>query len=240
MSTVSAPSVSHPGVSPSQAPTLSIEDLEVRFPGLDQPALAIAAFTAKGGEQIAVTGPSGCGKTTLINMLTGLEGAKHGRILWQDVDLGKLSESGRDRWRAENIGLVMQDFHLFAGLSAIDNVMLPVRLRQLRLPSGIRAEAERLLGRVGIARFDQSVETMSRGQMQRVAVARALVARPGIVVADEPTASLDPEAGAAVADLLMELCAEAGATLIVASHDRRFVERLGRIVRLDGGRLVSS
>lgn len=221
-------------------PSLTICDLEVRFPGLDQPALAIASFEAAPGEQIAVTGPSGSGKTTFINMVTGLEAVRHGRVLWQDVDLGRLSESARDRWRAYNVGLVMQEFHLFAGLSAIDNVKLPVRLRHLRLPAGTAEEAERLLRRVGVARLGQPVETMSRGQMQRVAVARALIARPGVVVADEPTASLDPEAGAAVADLLIELTAEAGATLIVASHDRRFVDRLGRVVRLEDGRLVRS
>ncbi|WP_341991572.1 ATP-binding cassette domain-containing protein [Azorhizobium sp. AG788] len=223
------------GTSPSG---LTIHDLEVRFPGLEHPALAIAALDLAAGAQVAVTGPSGCGKTTLLNILTGLERIRHGAVVWQGVDLARLGEGARDRWRAQNVGLVMQDFHLFPGLSAFDNVVLPQRLSHVRLPASVKGEAQRLLERVGIAAPEQPIETMSRGQMQRVAVARALVARPRILVADEPTASLDGEAGAVVADLLVELAGEAGATLIVASHDVRLVGRLGRVLRLEDGRLV--
>ncbi|MCW4116051.1 ATP-binding cassette domain-containing protein [Aurantimonas sp. MSK8Z-1] len=217
---------------------LAIRDLEVRFPGLDQPVLAISELALPAGSQVALTGPSGSGKTTFINVVTGLEPATSGHVAWRGTDLEALSESRRDRWRAANVGLVMQDFHLFPGLSAIDNVLLPQRLARLRRLPALTEEARRLLTRVGILRHGQPVETMSRGQMQRVAVARALVARPGVIVADEPTASLDAESGTAVADLLIELVSEAGATLIVASHDPRFVGRLGRVLRLDGGRLL--
>jgi putative ABC transport system ATP-binding protein len=187
-------------------------------------------------------GANNAGKTTLINMLTGLDRVTHGRVSWkeperQEVDLARLPEGARDRWRAANVGLVMQEFHLFPGLSALENVLLPQRLAHFRLAPGLKAEAERLLARVGIERPGQPVETMSRGQMQRVAVARALIARPGIIVADEPTASLDAEAGAAVADLLIGLADEAKANLIVASHDPRLLERLDRVLRLDAGRL---
>ncbi len=223
------------GTSPSG---LTIHDLEVRFPGLEHPALAIAALDLAAGAQVAVTGPSGCGKTTFLNILTGLERIRHGAVVWQGIDLAGLREGPRDRWRAAHVGLVMQDFHLFPGLSAFDNVVLPQRLSHVRLPAAVKDEAQRLLERVGIGAPEQPVETMSRGQMQRVAVARALVARPRILVADEPTASLDGEAGAVVADLLVELAGEAGATLIVASHDVRLVGRLGRVLRLEDGRLV--
>ncbi len=219
---------------------LSVANLEVRFPGLEHPALAIAHLALPPGAQVAVTGPSGCGKTTLLNILTGLERVHHGAVVWQGVDLARLAEGPRDRWRAAHVGLVMQDFHLFPGLSAYDNVVLPQRLSHLRLPAAAKAEALRLLDRVGIETPRQSVETMSRGQMQRVAVARALLARPAILVADEPTASLDGEAGAVVADLLVELAREVGATLIVASHDPRLVGRLERVLRLEDGRLVGA
>lgn len=218
-------------------PALAIRDLTVEFPGLGRPALAIPELDLAGGEHVAVTGPSGSGKTTLINMLTGLDRVTRGRVVWQETDLAKLAEGALDRWRATNVGLVMQDFHLFAGLSAVENVLLPQRLARFRLPAGLKAEAARLLARVGIERSSQSIETMSRGQMQRVAVARALIARPGIIVADEPTASLDAEAGATVAELLVELAFEAKANLIVASHDPRLLDRLGRVLRLDAGRL---
>ena len=218
-------------------PALTVEELEVRFPGLETPALAIPRLGIAAGARIGLTGPSGSGKTTLLNLITGLERAGTGRILWDGTDVARLSEGRRDRWRAANVGLVMQDFHLFDGLSARDNVLLPLRLSRFALPAGAGEEADRLLARVGIERHGQKVETLSRGQKQRVAVARALIARPGILVADEPTASLDAEAGAVVAALLIELAAEAGATLIVASHDPRLLERLDRVVRLEAGRV---
>ncbi|MBB3771316.1 putative ABC transport system ATP-binding protein [Angulomicrobium tetraedrale] len=216
---------------------LRLRAVEQRFPGLDTPALAIPSLDIAAGEQVAVMGPSGSGKTTLINLLTGLERVGQGSLIWGDTDLATLSEGARDRWRAANVGLVMQDFHLFPGLSALENVLLPQRLARLALPAGARAEAGRLLARVGIERPGQAIETMSRGQMQRVAVARALAVRPAIIVADEPTASLDADSGAAVAQLLLELAGESGATLLVATHDASLVARLPRVLRLESGRL---
>jgi putative ABC transport system ATP-binding protein len=219
---------------------LAVRDLEVRFPGLDTPALVIPSLDLPAGARVAVTGPSGAGKSTLINILTGLERVRQGAVVWGGIDLAGLSEGARDRWRAENVGLVMQDFHLFPGLSALENVLLPQRLSHWHLPAAFKSEGLRLLKRVGIPRPDQSVETLSRGQMQRVAVARALLARPKILVADEPTASLDREAGAAVADLLLDLASETGATLIVASHDPRLTDRLDRHLHLEGGQLAEA
>ena len=216
---------------------LALSGLDVRFSGLDRPALAIEALAISPGEQVAIGGPSGSGKTTLVNILTGLERAATGRVGWGDTDIAPLSETDRDRWRARNVGLIMQEFHLFPGLSALDNVLLPQRLSHWRLPEGMSAEAGRLLARVGIISPHQDVATLSRGQMQRVAVARALVGRPGLIVADEPTASLDEDAGAVVAELLTELAAECGATLLVATHDRRLTDRLPRHIRLENGRL---
>jgi putative ABC transport system ATP-binding protein len=216
---------------------LAIERLEVRYPGLPVPALDIPALAIEPGAQVALVGPSGSGKTTFINVATGMERVRTGKLAWAGDDLAAMSEGGRDRWRARNVGLVMQDFHLFPGLSALGNVLLPQRLSRFRLPEGARAFALDMLGRVGLERPDQPVETMSRGQMQRVAVARALSGRPGIIVADEPTASLDADSGAAVADLIIGLASEAGATLIVATHDARLIDRLGRPLRLENGRV---
>ena len=235
-----------PPVTPEHAPgaaplkrglALEVRDLEVRFPGLGSPALAISRLQIPAGAHVALCGPSGSGKTTLLNSLTGLDRVGTGAVVWDKVDLARLSAGARDRWRAAHVGLVMQEFHLFPNLSVFDNVVLPQRLAHLRLPPAIRAEALRLLDRVGLPNRDQKVETLSRGQMQRVAVARALVARPALLVADEPTASLDAEAAAAVADLLMELAREVGATLLVATHDAALMARLGQVLRLEGGRL---
>lgn len=223
---------------------LAVRGLEVRYPGLDQPALSIPELDLKGGVRIALTGPSGSGKTTFLNLLTGLDRIRRGSVAWDDVELSALGEGARDRWRARTVGLVMQEFHLFPGLSALDNVLLPQRLARRRAPADSPADlgetGRALLARVGIARLDQPVETMSRGQMQRVAVARALAGRPDVLIADEPTASLDAESGATVAALLVELAADAGATLIAATHDPRLIARLdGGALRLADGRLVA-
>lgn len=216
--------------------SLAINNLEMRFPGLDAPALAVDDFTLPAGARLAVTGASGSGKSTLVNAITGLEKVTSGGIRWDDTDISRLPSGRRDAFRARHIGLVMQDFHLFPGLSAFENVVLPVRLTR-RLT---RQEAERarmLLDGIGIRRPQQPIETLSRGEMQRVAVARALLSRPGVLVADEPTANLDRRTGDEVADLLIRLAGEEKATLIVVTHDPMLTERLDRRIRLVGGRI---
>ncbi|WP_312367336.1 ABC transporter ATP-binding protein [Ensifer sp.] len=216
---------------------LQLQGIDIRFPGLAAPALAIESLTLAAGSRVALIGASGSGKSTLISILTGLERVGQGRILWDDVDICALSEGRRDRWRGANIGLVLQDFHLFPGLSALENVLLPARLSGA-MARDIGARARDLLLRVGLIRPTQMIETMSRGEMQRVAIARALLRRPGVVIADEPTASLDSEAGAAVGELLLELSRESGCTLLVATHDLSLAQRLDRRLRLAGGRIV--
>ncbi|OLP61366.1 ABC transporter [Xaviernesmea oryzae] len=216
---------------------LDIHDLTMRFDGLDAPVLAIDRLHVKAGSRVAVTGASGSGKSTLVHLLTGLERPKAGSIRWGGSDLGRLSTGRRDAFRARNIGLVMQDFHLFPGLSALENVLLPVRLGW-RMTPDMRKRALALLDITGIARAGQPVETLSRGEMQRVAVARALLLKPSVIIADEPTASLDRRAGEDVSALLVRLAGEEGATLIVVTHDPALLTRLDRHIHLDGGRIV--
>ncbi|WP_210483429.1 ABC transporter ATP-binding protein [Microvirga antarctica] len=216
--------------------SLALSDVSVSYPGLAEPALFLSDLSITAGERVAVTGPSGSGKSTLVNILTGLDRATRGSIVWQGTDIARLSEGARDRWRYQNVGLIMQDFHLFAGLSAIDNVLLPARLR-LDADNALKARAASLLDRVGLGGRDQPIATLSRGEMQRVAVARAVLRRPGILVADEPSASLDAASGAVVADLLDTLSREDGTTLIVVSHDDRIVNRLDRRIHLIRGRI---
>lgn len=214
--------------------SLSLNDVSVRYPGLAKPVLDIPSLTLAAGERLAITGGSGSGKSTLINVITGLERLREGHARWNGTDLSTLSEGARDRFRASNIGLVMQDFHLFPGLSALDNILLPARLARVAGRDSVE-RAHELMRRFGLMRPEQPIETMSRGEMQRVAVARALLRKPGVIIADEPTASLDSDAGAAVADLLLDVAKSEGSTLVVVSHDARLVERLPRRLELKNG-----
>ena len=216
---------------------LDITGLDMRFPGLDAPVLSIPRLQLPAGAQLAVTGASGSGKSTLVNAITGLEAATRGSVRWGDTDMAALCAGRRDAFRAAHIGLVMQDFHLFPGLSAFENVVLPARLSR-RLTPAARERALHLLETTGIARPGQPIDTLSRGEMQRVAVARALLSRPGVIVADEPTASLDRLTGAAVGELIVRLARQDGATLIIVTHDPVLMDRLDRRIGLEGGRIV--
>ena len=218
--------------------SLDIADLEVRFPGLALPVLSIEKFNLAAGDHLAITGASGSGKSTLVNAITGLEPVKAGKVVWGETAISSLSSFRRDAFRARNIGLVMQDFHLFPGLSALSNVLLPLKL-SFGVKADDRARALQLLQTVGITRPDQHIETLSRGEMQRVAIARALLSKPGVIVADEPTASLDQKTGADVAELLVRLATEEKATLVVVTHDPQLMQYLQRRIRLEGGRIAS-
>lgn len=216
---------------------LRMQGVEVTFSGLPKPVLSIGTLVLPAGGHLAITGASGSGKSTFVNIVTGLEKPSAGSVRWSGTALETLSESRRDRWRGETIGLVMQDFHLFEGLSALDNALLPARLSRTADSAAVK-RAHELLDIVGLARHDQAVETMSRGEMQRVAVARALVRRPAVIIADEPTASLDAESGKQVADLILSLAEREKSTLIVISHDRTLVDRFDHRMHLSRGRIV--
>ena len=217
---------------------LALSGVVMRYSDLAAPALDLPRLEIAPGGSLAVTGPSGAGKSTFIHVITGLERPTAGRVEWRDEDIAQLPEAARDAWRARNVGLVMQDFHLFPGLSALDNVALPARLARAFQPS-MAQRARDLLARLGLQKPAQMIETMSRGEMQRVAIARALLRNPGLIVADEPTASLDPRNADLIGTLLLELAAQAGATLVVVSHDARLTARLGRQVRLHQGRIAA-
>ncbi len=219
--------------------SLDLSHVSVSYPGLPTPVLDIPSLSIAAGSRVAVTGASGSGKSTLVNILTGLEHcARGGSVQWGSTDIAVMPERSRDRWRGAHIGLIMQDFHLFPGLSAIDNILLPARLSRAMKP-GDPDRALMLLYAAGLCRAEQKVETMSRGEMQRVAIARALLRKPGVLIADEPTASLDSDSGDAVARLLIDLSVSNESTLIVVSHDPRLTGRLDRRITLSAGRIAS-
>lgn len=218
--------------------SLSISGLTVSYPGLAAPVLSIDELKVAAGEMMAISGASGSGKSTFVNIITGLERVQEGTLAWGDRNIAGLTETRRDRWRGEHVGLVMQEFHLLPGLSAIENVLLPVRLSRAMCRDYGKRAAE-LLEKTGLGRPDQNINTMSRGEMQRVAIARALLRKPGVIVADEPTASLDPDNGETIGRLLVDLARADGTTLIVITHDRLLAQRLDRRLELANGRILT-
>ena len=189
----------------------------------------------KSGESCALMGPSGAGKTTLLALLAGLDQPTEGRVVLCGQDLSSLDEDGRARLRGQHLGFVFQSFHLIESLTAIENVMLPLELNGI---GGARKAAEQALHRVGLApRRRHYPRHMSGGERQRVAIARAFVTRPKVLMADEPTGNLDADTGARVGDILFEMNEQAGATLLLATHDQNLAQRCDRICRLNAGRL---
>ncbi len=221
---------------------LHAHDVRLAYPmpgGGRRHVLDLPRFTLAAGARVGIAGPSGSGKTSLLYVLTGIETAEAGEISWAGLDIGRLAESARDRWRRATVGFVFQDFHLLPGMSALDNVLVPTTFAYARRPRPLVQRARDLLERVGLERSAARVEVLSRGEQQRVAFARALLFAPSVIVADEPTASLDGENAAHLGELLLSLCAEISSTLLVVSHDRRLLERLDTVHTLVDGRLVS-
>jgi len=187
------------------------------------------------GERIAIAGPSGSGKTTLLLLLAGLEQPSAGRVLLDGNPLDRLDRDQLADLRRDQIGIVFQSFHLVPSLSALDNVALPLEIAGRR---DARSRAASLLEKVGLAaRGRHYPSQLSGGEQQRVAIARALVHSPKLVLADEPTGNLDGHTGETVGKLLFELNGEAGATLVLVTHDLDFAGRCDRVLRLHDGRL---
>jgi putative ABC transport system ATP-binding protein len=218
---------------------LNAAGLRLCFAGQEHPLFDIPALDVAPGASVGVRGPSGAGKTTLFHCLAGIAAPTAGSIRWDGVDIGALPAAGRDRWRHRRLGLIFQDFHLIDGLSALDNVLLPAHFDAWNASVAIRQRARELLAAVGIddAARARPAALLSRGERQRVAFARALLFNPGIVMADEPTASLDPDHRREIGDLLVDVVRSQGTTLIVISHDQELLARLDRCLTLQDGRL---
>ena len=187
-------------------------------------------------ESVAIVGASGSGKSTLLSILAGLDTPSSGTVQLDGRDLFSLDEDARAAVRGERIGFVFQSFQLMGHLNALENVMLPLELRGERQA---RALATEMLGRVGLGqRLGHYPKLLSGGEQQRVALARAFVVRPALLLADEPTGSLDHATGEAVMQMMFELNREIGTTLVLVTHDPRIAERCDRQVRLAAGRMV--
>ena len=204
----------------------------------DTTALDGVSLEIRAGEAVAVMGPSGCGKSTLLNMVAGLDRPSAGSVLVRGKDLGGLSETGLALFRRHHIGMIFQFFNLLDDLPALDNVALAAQLTGTPARHARRRALE-LLDELGIAdRRDIYPAALSGGERQRVAVARALMNRPALLLADEPTGALDSRAGEQVMDLLLDLN-QIGQTLLIVTHDPRLADRCAsRLVEVIDGRVA--
>lgn len=218
---------------------LEVDRVSKSYPaaGGPLPVLAEVSLSLAPGGRLAIMGPSGSGKSTLLAILGGLEPPSSGTVRLDGVDPHALDAAGRAAFRNQRVGFVFQDHHLLAGCTALDNVLLPALATGPAGPD-LAVRAARLLDRVGlVGRGGHLPAELSGGERQRVAVARALLLSPRLVLADEPTGQLDARTAAAVADLLVELVAEAGGMLVVVTHAEPLAARVGAVRRLVDGRL---
>lgn len=222
-----------------QPPALEIVGLRKSYQevGHDHVVLDGVTATVGRGERVAILGPSGSGKSTLLNLICGIDVPDAGSVRVGGTELTALTERDRTLFRRREVGFVFQFFNLLPTLTVLENLLLPVELKGGVGPEE-QARARALLAEVGLAhRADAFPDRLSGGEQQRVAVARALVHQPALVLADEPTGNLDEETGARVADLLEGLVRTDGRSLVVVTHSRELAGRMDRVLRMNHGRL---
>lgn len=218
---------------------LNVDNLgkEVSSPEGALTILEGVSFHVDAGETVAVLGPSGAGKSTLLALMAGLDTPSSGSVHLLGQDIGTLSEDGRAVLRAGNVGFVFQSFHLLPSLTAVENVMLPLELAG---EQNAGASARAVLNDVGLgARLRHYPRQLSGGEQQRVAIARALAAGAKIILADEPTGNLDQETGQTIMDLLFDLQASSGTTLVLVTHDPKLAARCSRVIEIRDGLIHS-
>jgi len=217
---------------------LSLEGVSLTLPSAAGPVEILKAvdLSIAPRETVAVTGPSGSGKSSLIAVAAGLERPSAGRVLLFGQDLGRLNEDRRARLRRGRVSLVFQAFHLLPNMTAEENVSAPLEIARVPRP---QQSARAWLERVGLGgRLRHYPHQLSGGEQQRVALARALAPRPSLLFADEPTGNLDTATGQTAADLMFELVAEAGAALVLVTHDEALAARAGRRLHMTAGRIA--
>jgi ABC-type lipoprotein export system ATPase subunit len=217
-------------------PVLEVESLTKSY--AERPILRGVSFKLEQGERVALLGPSGSGKTTVLNCVGGVDRADSGSVTITGHALGDLSVDGLAHLRRRHIGTVFQFYHLLPTLSAAENIELPLQL--LGVPTSEREKRVReLLERVGISHRAAALPgQLSGGEMQRVAIARAVVHRPALILADEPTGSLDSATGVQVLDLLAEIVRETNAAMLLVTHSPEAVKHCERVLRMQDGEIV--
>lgn len=224
----------------SAVPAVFLENAVFAWPGRRQPTLDIPIFSVSPGEQVFMHGPSGCGKSTLLGLVAGIISPVSGAVSVNGMRLDELGGARRDVFRGDHIGLIFQQFNLIPHLSILENVLLPCRFSTLRheraraQTGSAAAEARILLERLDLSTslWDRPVNQLSVGQQQRVAAARALIGRPSVLIADEPTSSLDADRRKAFLRLLLGECRSVQAALLFVSHDQSLADDFATVVYL--------
>jgi lipoprotein-releasing system ATP-binding protein len=229
----------------SASPLLELRNVSKTYASPDGappvPVLRDASLSVAAGESVAIVGPSGCGKSTILNLIGTLDRPDAGQLQLAGRDLTRLDERELATVRNTSLGFVFQSHHLLPHCSALENVLVPLLARSSRPDAAMEQRATQLLERVGLgSRRDALPGRLSGGERQRVALVRALVHRPLLLLADEPTGALDRASAEGVASLLLELNREEGVTLLVVTHSPELARRLQRVVTVTDGRLVAA
>ncbi|MCG3722223.1 ABC transporter ATP-binding protein [Vibrio cincinnatiensis] len=221
----------------STSPIIELKQVQFQWPNNPQLTLDIEELSVVTGEHLFIKGPSGCGKSTLLSLLTGIQVASQGKVSLLGQDLAQLKSGERDRFRADHIGYIFQQFNLLPYLSVIENVTLPCQFssqRRKNLSGALSSRAIELLTQLHLPEslLHQPVVELSIGQQQRVAAARALIGEPALLIADEPTSALDHDNRTAFIELLLEEASRVGSTLVFVSHDPTLEKLFNRSVYL--------
>ena len=210
---------------------IQIEDLQFSY-GESDFSLQVPELAVASGETVAIVGPSGSGKTTLLNLIAGNATPASGKVTTNGYEVSGMHDAARRDFRVSNVGLVFQEFELLEYLSVLDNILLPYRInRTLKLDADVRQRAGTIAERVGIAdKLGRHANQLSQGEKQRVAVVRALVVEPPLLLADEPTGNLDPVNKDRVLEILFQYAGENAATLVTVTHDHDILPRFERVV----------
>lgn len=210
---------------------IEIDDLEFHYKDGEY-QMQLDRLVIEGGKSTAVVGPSGCGKTTLLHLISGIKTPSQGSVVTNGTEVSKLGEIARRDFRIENIGLIFQEFELLDYLNVLDNILLPYRISsRLRLDSEVRQRAVQLAEMVGMAdKLKRPVRHLSQGERQRVAICRALLPSPKLILADEPTGNLDSVNTDKVLDIVFDYVRAEGATLVSVTHERHLLDRFDHCV----------
>jgi putative ABC transport system ATP-binding protein len=215
-------------------PALALEEVHFRWPGRAAFGLSVPGFALAPGERVLLLGESGSGKSTLLSLICGIVTAGAGRVTVGGVDLASMRAGARDRFRAEQIGVIFQQFNLLPYASVSDNILLPLRFAPERRRRAAPGEADALCQALGLPEgiTMENAGRLSVGQQQRVAVARALIGQPPLILADEPTSALDAATQDSFLGLLFDRLSDRSAALLMVSHDARLGDRFDRVVQL--------